>query len=463
MLVMLAAGCGYDAKMRPTMQLFDQGQFSEAANEIAPLLNEYSLQDSNGDGTSDAPINGVIYNLEGGAIQQDAGQYSQSLATFQSVWNEVSPYLDEEPEAKVTEEVAAALTNQTIRTYRGTGVDRIMLNTYQALNYYALGRSDKAQVELRRAQKWQEDFVARHQSRIDSETKAFEEAGRKNGYDAEKTLQDSGFQAQMNFYYGTIREMRGYSNYEIPYATYLRGVNRFATGSFEQARVAFKRVAEMLPPPTSEVALRDVALAGEAAEGKTPTQSIFIFVEAGRGPSLKELRIDIPLFIQEVPYVGAAFPLLEFHDEPSVTFFTVEGAGATAGSALLTDMDAVVAQDFNQRLPGIIIATLVSSASKAAATYGLQQSLGDWGAISGAIYQAALNSADLRCWLTLPKRVLWARVDRPESGAISLTLSDGRAIGPIAIPAGPATVIRVRSVAAGTQPAVLVFPIPNPG
>ena len=464
LLSMIAmTGCGYDSKMKSTMMEFDQGKFSSAATQITPLMAEYSLQDSDGDGKSDAPINGVVFYLDGGTIQQAAAQYPASVATYESVWKEISPYLDEKAETKVTEEVAAALTNQTIRTYRGTGVDRIMLNTYQSLNYFALGQSEKAAVELRRAQNWQTDFVEKNQAQIEKETKAFEESGKKNGYDANKTLDDPGFQAVINANYGTLREMRGYSNYEIPYSTYLRAVNRFATGQFEQARTTFKRVAEMLPAPATEEVLKDVDMAGNAANGQTPAQCVFVFVEAGRAPSLKELRLDIPLFIAQVPYVGAAFPLLEMHNEPSVTGFTVSAADVVTNAALLTDMDAVVAQDFNARLPGIIIATLVSSASKAAATYGLQQGMGNWGSIIGAVYQVAANSADLRCWLTLPKRVLWCRVNRPESGVISLTMSDGKTIGPVPIPSAPVTVIRVRTVNAGTDPAVMTFTISNSG
>ena len=177
--VIAMTGCGYDSKMKSTMMEFDQGKFSSAATQIAPLMAEYSLQDSDGDGKSDAPINGVVFYLDGGTIQQAAAQYPASVATYEAVWNEISPYLDEKAETKVTEEVAAALTNQTIRTYRGTGVDRIMLNTYQSLNYFALGQPEKAAVELRRAQNWQTDFVEKNKAQIEKETKAFEESGKK--------------------------------------------------------------------------------------------------------------------------------------------------------------------------------------------------------------------------------------------------------------------------------------------
>ena len=76
LLSMIAmTGCGYDSKMKSTMMEFDQGKFSSAATQVAPLMAEYSLQDSDGDGKSDAPINGVVFYLDGGTIQQAAAQY----------------------------------------------------------------------------------------------------------------------------------------------------------------------------------------------------------------------------------------------------------------------------------------------------------------------------------------------------------------------------------------------------
>ena len=149
--------------------------------------------------------------------------------------------------------------------------------------------------------------------------------------------------------------------------------------------------------------------------------------------------------------------MLEIHDQPSVTGFTVNLENAVH-SELLTDMDAVGAHDFNRRLPGIIFATLVSSATKALATYEAQKTGGGYAAIAGAVYQAVVNSADLRCWLTLPKKVLWTRVDRPASGDISIRMSDGQIIS-VKVPDELVSVLRIRTVNAGTKPSVMIFAI----
>jgi hypothetical protein len=206
-------------------------------------------------------------------------------------------------------------------------------------------------------------------------------------------------------------------------------------------------------------------MADAATRGQAPPKMVYVLMETGRAPSRKELRIDIPLFIQEVPYVGAAFPLLQMHDG-QVTSFSVESGTQPLNSFTLCDMDTVVKRSFDDQLPLVIVATLVSSASKAVATYFAQRAAGDYGwaaALGGAIYQVSMNSADLRCWLTLPKAWLAARLSRPESGTLSVVLGDGQRIEGLTLPDAPVSIVYLKSVRSGTRPLHVVFPVPTDG
>ena len=423
---------------------------------MEPVLREYDLKSDN------APINGVIYSLEGGTVLQAAGQLEASVAEFNEAYDAIRPYLDSAAEAKVTEEAAAAITNQTVRTYRGQSYDRIMMNTYQALNYWRLGDSAKAIVELRRAYEWQKDAIDRNAARIQNEQEAIEKAGSKDGYDTKKTLSDPGFQQKMDEAFGPIRDMRGYANYEIPFASYLRGLSYLSgktTAELEQARAIFRYVVGLMSGPSAELVKADAMLAENALQGKAVPKMVYVLLEAGQSPTLKELRLDIPIFLPNVPYVAAAFPLLSRSELPTTAAFSVDGGAAPVQSALLTDMEGVVAADYNQRLPGIIVATLVSSAAKAAATYAAKKAAGNYGLIAGVIYQAATNSADLRIWTTLPKQVLWARSLRPEAGKVTVVLADGQRIGPIDVPDSTVSIVHLRQTASGTTPVASVFPV----
>jgi hypothetical protein len=454
----LSAACGYDRKMEGVTSAWDAGEWSLAAAEMQPLLQEHD----------DAPINGVIFHLDGGTVLRASGDLPGSVRSLDWAYQAVRPYLDEAAETKVTEEAAAVVTNQTVRTYRGTAYDRILMNTYQALNYLQMGQGERARVELNRALNWQRDAVERNADRIAKEQAAFEEAGKSKGYDASATLKDETFRNAMVQAYGPVWDRRAAADYEVSLTTYLRGITLLARGdasAMDQARQAFKQVAGMLGQGLDEPVLADVAMADAATRGQAPPKMVYVLMETGRAPSRKELRIDIPLFIQEVPYVGAAFPLLQMHDG-QVTSFSVESGTQPLNSFTLCDMDTVVKRSFDDQLPLVIVATLVSSASKAVATYFAQRAAGDYGwaaALGGAIYQVSMNSADLRCWLTLPKAWLAARLSRPESGTLSVVLGDGQRIEGLTLPDAPVSIVYLKSVRSGTRPLHVVFPVPTDG
>ena len=452
------AACGYDRKMAGVVASYDTGQFQQAASQMQPLLDEHD---------KDAPINGVVFHLEGGTVLRAAGDLPGSVKSLDWAYEAVRPYLDQAAETKVTEEAAAVVTNQTVRIYRGTAFDRILMNTYQALNYLQTGQLDKAVVELNRAQLWQKDALERNADRIRSEQEAYAKAGKDKGYDASSTLKDEGFRAAMEQAYGPVWDKRGSVDYEVTVTTWLRGVVQMARGepsAYDQARASFRGVAGLLGEGANASVLKDLEMADAATRGQLPPKWVWVLLETGRAPSRKELRLDIPLFMQEVPYVGAAFPLLEFHDG-QVSSMSVEGGAEPVNASLLCDVDAVVKRSFDDQLPLVITATLVSSATKAVATYFAQKAAGDYGwaaALGGAIYQASMNSADLRCWLTLPKQWMVARLPRPENGTLSVVLGDGQRLDGLRVPDAPFTLVHVKTVRAGTPPIHAIMPLNRP-
>jgi uncharacterized protein len=430
------AACGYDRKMAGVVASYDTGQFQQAASQMQPLLDEHD---------KDAPINGVVFHLEGGTVLRAAGDLPGSVKSLDWAYEAVRPYLDQAAETKVTEEAAAVVTNQTVRIYRGTAFDRVLMNTYQALNYLQTGQLDKAVVELNRAQLWQKDALERNADRIRSEQEAYAKAGKDKGYDASSFRVDD----------------------EVTVTTWLRGVVQMARGepsAYDQARASFRGVAGLLGEAANASVLKDLEMADAATRGQLPPKWVWVLLETGRAPSRKELRLDIPLFMQEVPYVGAAFPLLEFHDG-QVSSMSVEGGAEPVNATLLCDVDAVVKRSFDDQLPLVITATLVSSATKAVATYFAQKAAGDYGwaaALGGAIYQASMNSADLRCWLTLPKQWMVARLPRPENGTLSVVLGDGQRLDGLRVPDAPFTLVHVKTVRAGTPPIHAIMPLNRP-
>ncbi len=461
-LLLLLPACSHTDRMKPTLDAYTKGDYTKALEVYQPLLQD----------RSDSEKDRTLYALEGGAIAMAAGNRAESIRLFEDAYDRMRPYLDEAPDVRISAEAAAILTNQTVIPYIGTTYDRIMESVYQALNYYAMGDANKAGVELRRAYMWQKDAVEKRADEIEALEKKTAEAAKKNSFDPSQTLKDPGFDGSIKTAYAPTKEMQGYADFAVPYASWLEGVGLLASNqnnSIAQAKVAFEKVVGMLPESGRPMVAADALLAENAVRGATLPPLVLAIYETGMGPSLKEFKIQIPIFTRQVPYVGASFPVLELHGGNSNGFMLEPEGGTAIAGSLLTDMDAVVATDFNLKLPAIITKTIVSSAIKAVATYAAQNAANQQNsnaaifvALAGAIYQVATNSADLRIWNTLPKQVMYARMERPTSGSVTLVGHDGVRVGPVTCIPNGITLIHVRTPAQGAPVAAqtmhLVYP-----
>ena len=457
----LATGCSHQNRMKAVKTAYATGQYAAAAAAIEPVLED--RRDSEKDRT--------LYELEAGQVFVAAGDAVRSTEALRTADARMWEYLDDTAETRISATAAAILSNQTVIPYVGRTYDRIMCCSYLGLNHLAAGDLESAGVSFRRAYEWQRDAVEKNAKEIEAfEKKAGEKSDTEN-YDTKAAMEDPKTKAGFDSAYGSLENLSGYAEYAVPYATYLQALQQSLTGQnadLEQSTFNFRRTAEMLSDGDRSYAAADAARLEAATRGTGLRPHVHVLVETGMGPWLDELRIDIPLFMRQYPYAGAAFPVLKFN-EGAVSGFTARAGGASYPSAVLTDMDRVVGGEFKQRLPAIIALTLVSTATKMIATYAAQQAAmnsGDrnaaWAiAIGLAIYQASVNSADLRIWLTLPKQVLYSSFPAPAEGPVEIDLGDGQKIGPLEVESNGATIVHVRTPGMGAPPSVrtMRFPI----
>jgi len=440
------SACSHNHRMREVDAAFAQADWTKAADQMRQVEQEFA-KDS---------VNALVFHLEAGEVLQSAGDTGGSVRSLDAAYAIARPYLDEKAEVSISAEAAALVTNQTVRPFRGRPIDRIMMNALQAINYWSVGRVAEAGVELNRAWLWQQDAVERNAKRIKDLQAKVDERARASSYNVTAAQRDPVFSSQASAAYAPVRAMQGYADYAVPYVTFLRGAWFWSTGQPSDMRDAQGALLEESGerPLVYLHGADDIFPRIEAAlAGQGVPDMAWVVLESGLAPSLKELRIDIPLFIAEVPYVGAAFPEPVFR-QMGPAGFTVTAGDQSVRSTLLTDIDSAWGRQFNDELPAIITATLLSSATKAILTWQLQEHLGTWGAVAGALYQVGLNSADLRTWTTLPKRVLSARVPVPPDRRLMITVDGGETIGPIECPVGHATIVHLRGTAAGRPCAV---------
>lgn len=189
---------------------------------------------------------------------------TRSLAAF----DEAARRIDEfEAAAKisVSAEGAAMLTNQANLPYRGRAYDKVMLHTYQALNYLQLGDFDAARVELNRALQRQRDAVEANAKRIQEAQELAEKAkagsvndeqGRKGqSYDVDRAKADpktSGALADIESRFNAA--ILPYGDYVNPFTTFLDALiftHQAADASdLERARLSWQRVVNFAPANT---------------------------------------------------------------------------------------------------------------------------------------------------------------------------------------------------------------------
>ena len=170
---------------------------------------------------------------------------------------------------------------------------------------------------------------------------------------------------------------------------------------------------------------------------------------------MDQIRIDIPIIVVNVSYVGAAFPKLVFHRD-HVPELVVKAGDVQAATAPLASMDSIVALDFKNELPVIVTKTLVSTITKAVAAYAVNEAashqnevLGLFSRIGTAVTQAAVNIADTRCWSTLPKEFQVACVPTPADRKLTLSVPGGAPVD-VNLLDGAINVVYAKSIAIGS-------------
>jgi hypothetical protein len=436
---LLATGCRTYEQQNRVIQYWQQGSLPNAAAAATRMAD----QNAN---NKDA----IVWRLEQGEVLRGNGQYEASNKAFDQAQDRIDQY-SQEAKVKVGNEAAALLSNQANLPYTGRAYDGIMLNTYKALNYLQLGEPDKARVELIRAYQRQQDAVADNQRRI--EKVQGEAAKSKDKATMDKAEQDPKFKSQMQGAYTGLDNLKAYANYVNPFTVYLDGLYFMAdavnASDLERARKSFERVVGF--DPDNEYVKQDLVTVDDLMNGKPLTPMTYVIFETGCAPLRGQIRIDIPIIVTKVSYVGAAFPTLKPQGNylPSLT---VTANGTSQTTSLIAGMDSVIGLDFKNEMPVVITKTIAATVTKAVAAYAVNQAanqqsslLGFASQIGTAVAQVAVNIADTRTWTTLPKEFQACRIPTPPDRKIELTVGGSQKTS-VTIADGTVNIVYVKSI-----------------
>lgn len=392
----------------------------------------------------------IMWLLEAGSIKFDAGDYSGSLKAFEDAEQKINAR-DERAEISARDigaETGSSITNPNAIPYKGFCSDRILLNVYKALVYFALNKRDAAEVELRRMREAQKKIERRFAEEIERERKALEAANRKNDAQTRQlsyNRQSGDVDFNMLLKNNTIKQVydesakkseKAYGNFMNPFATYMSAIAYLFENNYNEACVDFRNLYRMNKdnPLTSRdfvSCARRIGAAVPAELEKTPswdyplnTNIVFVIFANGRAPALKQVKLQI--LLPYVAYTGIAFPRYEYFKR----FFkniSLSAAGRTYTTVPLADMDAIAAQEYHKRLPTMISRLVISylvkeTASLVAVQAAKRQGTAAQMLVYGAtgFYKYLFNTADTRCWETLAGEYQMVHFPIPEDRKLRL-------------------------------------------
>ncbi|MGP4845529.1 COG3014 family protein [Marinobacter sp. 1Y8] len=459
LLLAVTAGCS-SFSQRDQMALFnaayDKGDYGDAA--VAMGLD---------DDASKAPQGKVLELLHQGEALRLEGNYTQSIAVYDRAENGMK-YLDQEGfAATASEDVMSVLVNDSTRDYRALMSEAILVNTYKALSFLALGDNANARVEFNRADDRTRRAVDYFADEIAEQRRALQKDPA-NARAVQQNINSDGIQGVLRSKYGDPAGWSVYPRFIVPSSTYLHGLYFLASGEgssdFERAATSLKRVAQMAPNNPTIAA--DAELAEALASGQQTRQSlppmVWLVYENGLGPVLQEIRFDIPLFLSHgdwasVVYTGIALPRYTDRTPVGGALVVTSDDGTRYNTQLVASMGKVIRTEMQERFTSILARSISSAVVKGIFQHEATESLGAAGQLGSILYTIATTQADLRGWQAMPDHWEATRFERPANGVLELNDSQQGALGHLALPNWPYTLVYLKRPTVQSPATVMVL------
>lgn len=349
----------------------------------------------------------LLYLQERGRLTQILGDTEQSRKDYASAIN----VYDENDQAALIRlgetgsAIGSVLVNDNALAYRGQDYERIMLHTFQALNYWQDKDLEGAAVEFRRATL--EQNIAK-QKREKDIAKAHQEARKNNVQTSELEQQLGGLDTAA----AGVRD-----SIENAYAYYLAGVFREGTGDYNNALVDYKRAYEI--NPALKLLPQDIKRVEQKQRGRrTQEAEIVVIYEQGFISPRVSFSLPIPTIHG---YFAVSIPTYP-SSAPAAPPLRVSGAQLHAETQVAAQLSAMAARALKEQLTAMLVRQAVRATLKYETQKQANDNLGILGAFSTQIYNIISEQADLRSWLTLPATTQVTRFSVP-AGEHQLRLS----------------------------------------
>lgn len=431
--------------------LWKIGDLNKAGREAARLSQEGPKRDR------------LLYYLEEGAVERMQGDRRGSISALNNAAMEYDRWFGTHlrTETRLSEEFLSTLGSAELKPYKSRIYERVMLRTYQAHNYLLDGDRGRARAEIFKTRQAIDDS----KDLWKLELEAAREDAKKRKVDLGKTLSNKSGEHALVQEREKIRSLvpANLPRFINPAALYLEALY-FLHGAtqredYAKAEYSLRQLVSIFPD--NQWIREDYQL---AKSGRQESVSFtYVFFETGRAPVRMERRFDLPLFFfsatSRIPYLGIAFPTLHTNDQylADLEVFSSSNRSEKMGTELLADMDAIVAQEFDQyfdiELAKAITGTIAKGGLQYLATDAVRSENELTRAVVGAgagILAQLSTRADLRSWSTLPKQIRFCKIPTPQDQKLTLRGTGTTLSTEVKVPKSPINLVWVRSISAFT-------------
>ncbi len=411
-LAFCLSGCAafrsYDSELHRTLDQASNGNV-DGAIEVLESNNRGNEKD-------------LLYYLELGMLQRLGDRYPDSQKSWMSanvhvqIWENVA----QTNPARLLPGAASYIINDKVSPYEGHDYEKVMLLTYIALNFLAMGDYENARVAIKQTHEL-EAVIA--------------ELRRKEAFEVEQDAQRRG--ARTNF-----KELNGYpvqtidnpavnalkNSYQSALSHYLAGFVYESLGEPSLAAPGYRLANELQPnQPLLEEALRGLDLRVSASNDAL-TDVLFV-IGSGMAPALQSRQFRLPIPINRtLILLPVSFPVMVATSTPYLPVQLRVDDGQSLAVAPITSIDLMARRALKDDMPGIMLRAAIRATVKGAAQYQLQHQGQKKdnvalliAALATTIGSVVTESADERTWRTLPSEIAIAR-GRLKPGMHTITL-----------------------------------------
>ena len=406
-LALCLSGCAafrsYDSELHKTMDHVSSGNLDSAV-EVLESNNRGKDKD-------------LLYYLELGMLQRLGDHYPDSQKSWMSANERVLTWerTAQSNPAKLLPGAASYLINDKVRTYEGHDYEKVMLLTYIALNFLAMGEYENARVAIKQTHELEaviaelrrkEVFEVEQDARKRGASTSFKEL---NGYPVQ-TIDNPAVNALKNSYQSALSH-------------YLAGFVYESLGEPSLAAPGYRLANELQPnQPLLEEALSGLEQRVSAPDAGL-TDVLFV-IGSGTAPALQSRQFRLPITVNgSLIRLPISFPVMVATSNPYLPGQLKLDDAQSLAVAPVTSIDLMAHRSLKDDMPGIMLRAAIRSTAKAVAQYELlhqahkqnqnqnqNTALIELAAALAVTFGSVVTeSADERTWRTLPSEIAIAR------------------------------------------------------